>query len=138
MVNQKGMLRVIEATIAVLIVIGALLAMISQQEVRTEEDKSELLKDVLNEMAKNLTLRDKIVSDSIASYGAEEELINLLRSKIKNPKLDFNVSICDAYSDACGGTESYPPNAGDVYTEERIITASLTKFTPKVVKIYMW
>lgn len=138
MVNQKGMLRIIEATIAVLIVIGALLALISKQEVGTQQDGSELLQQALNEIAKNPALREKIVSDSAASKEAENEIIGILKERIKNPKFNFNASICDAYSGPCGGAGSYPPNAGDVYTNERIITASLTKFTPKVVKIYMW
>lgn len=136
--NKKGVIRVIEATIAVLIVIGTLLIIVSKQGVQTEEDKSESMREVLNEIAKNVTLRERIMEDDAASNAAENALMIILKQNIVNLKFYFNVSICDAYEGSCGGAGSYPSNAKEIFTEERIITASPAKFTPKIVKIYMW
>lgn len=131
------MIRVIEATIAVLIVISALLVFISRQEIKTEGDKSELIRDMLNEISKNLTLREEILADTAASEEAESKLLIAVQERAANPRLEFNVSICNVGED-CGGTGSYPGNAGNIYSRERVITASPALFGPKIVKIYVW
>ena len=132
------MLRIIEATVAVLIVISTLLVLMSRQEVQTGENKSELLRGMLDEVARNSELREKIVSDTDATTDAEGAVENALKGIIKNPKFDLRAVICDAYTEPCAAEEGFLENKEEIYTEERIITASLTKFTPKVVKIYMW
>ncbi len=139
--NKKGFLQIIEATFAIMIVTGAIFFVLAKQGANSEqEDFYGLLRPILNEIAKNETLRNKIITDTDSSNDAETEIINFLSLRIQNPKLNYNATICNADPNVqCGNAASFPSNSGkEIYSEERIITATQTQFTPKIVKLYLW
>lgn len=147
--NKKGIFRIIEATIAVLIVLGTILAVSSNHKTISEkEDFSKILRDVLDEIAKNVDLRKEIVEDTSPFSTAEDHIKAILENKIPYPNIGKDVVICDINQQDDCALSSYPSNAiGAVYSEERVVSSALNAqpstpnappFKPKIVKIYIW
>ena len=134
--NKGGLLRIVEASIAVLIVLAAILIVSTNKRVSVGQDLSDVLPEILEEIAKNASIREKIFSDK---EGAILEIENFLSERIKNPSLDYAVVICDDINGVCG-LASYPENAeGDLFTNERIIGGTIGgAYSPKKLKIYLW
>lgn len=132
--NRGGIVRIIEAVIAIMIIFGVLLTIYgTRQAMISQRDLSEMIPPLLEEISKNVTLREKIVSDS----NAIPDLDSFLADRIKEPYLNYAVQICNP-NDLCS-LSSYPANAqGDIFTSERIISSTLTQYNPKKVKIFLW
>ena len=138
MVGKKGLLKIVEASIAVLIVLGVILVVASERKVRFESDLSDVLSPILDEIAKNVSLRDKIFLDEA---GAIQDMEAISSDKIKNQFLNYSVVICGNIDEFCGGLGEYPSDAkGSIYSSERIISTRLnaTLYSPKKIKIYLW
>lgn len=138
MVNKRGMLRIVEASIAVVIVLGVILIISRNQNTRTERDISEFIPGFLNEMALNTAWRDKVFNDET---GAVSDFESYLNNKIENQKIGYKGVICKNIYETCGGLANYPDDAeGGIFSGERVISASLGagNYSPKKVKLYLW
>lgn len=146
MVNKKGLWQMVEATVAIIIVAGAVFYTLSQQQhLSQKEDFYKLLRPLLNEIAKTYDLRVKILTDTNYLNDAEENIILFLSQRIQNPRLGYNVTICEASppTSPCEDPAAYPSSAEEIYSEERLITAispepTSTLILPKIVKLYLW
>jgi len=143
MVNKKGIIRIIEASIAVLIIFGVLLVLAVNRARVVEQDLSEDLPPLLDEIAKNSTLRGKIVGINEDIEGnldpsgvglVESEIENFLSDKIRKP-FRYKVRVCST-GDVCG-LEQYPTGAS-IFAAERIVSSTLRIYGPKKVKIFVW
>ena len=134
------MWRIVEATIAILLLAGTLFFLISKQETNNSGfDAFQLIKPIVNEVAKNISIREAILSDTYTTNSAENTILEILSNKLSNPSFGYNVTICDAFTNnSCGSSGDYPSSAKELYSEERIISATLTSFSPKILKIYLW
>ena len=132
--KTRGIVRIIEAVIAIMIIFGVLLTIYgTRQAIISQRDLSEIIPSLLEEISKNVTLREKIVSNS----NAIPDINSFLANRIKEPYINYSVQICNP-NDLCS-LSSYPKNTqGDIFTSERIISATLTQYNPKKVKIYLW
>jgi len=143
--NKKGFLRIVEATIAVMIVLGALIIISSNKEVQVGRDIAETLPPFLEEIAENPTLRNNISlvydleedhNESANAFilGSIEEF---LRPRINSPALDYKVRVC-ALENTCF-IEPYP-DAEEIFAAERVISTSISsqEFSPKKLKIFVW
>jgi len=133
--NKRGIWRIVEAVIAVFILASAIV-MLFLQDTR-EESENLLFDDILNEIAKDKALREKVINDDSNSVDAENEIMNILEKRILNQRLEYNVSICRV-SDSCASENFYPADIAEVYSQERIVSSTLDRFEPKIVKIYVW
>ena len=133
--NKKGIVRIIEAIIAILIISGVVLTLVVNRKVGGEQDLSETLPPLLEEIAKNVELRIMIVK---SGESAESKLTTFLAERIKNPNLNYTIKVCEP-EEVCA-LEIYPEDAkGDIFAAERIIsTALVTGFNPKKVKLFLW
>ncbi len=127
------MIRIIEATIAVLIVIGFVLTYTAKQE-KAENDLTSVITPILQEIADNNTMRNSILSTTpnILQIG------DFIKARVSS-NLNYRVKICDV--DNICALDSYPSDAsGDIFAVERIISATPDQptFAPKKVKIFMW
>jgi len=139
MVNKRGWIRIVEASIAILIIFAALLYVSENRKAASEADLSESITPLLEEMAKNVTLREIILSDTNISDFAENTTMKFLAGRIKQPNINYTVKICD-YDKLCG-LNSYPTDVkGNVYAGGRVITSVLTTsiVNPKRVVIFLW
>jgi hypothetical protein len=139
MVNKKGWLRIVEATIAALVIFGALVAVSKMGGGGFERDFNAVARDMLEEISKNASLRDKIVAYTPYAYSLQDnETINELKN-FTSPRvgagMNFEIRICNL-NDICG-LDSYVEN---VYASERVISTSGTSANvePKKVKIFLW
>jgi len=134
MVNKRGLFRIIEAVISILLILAVILVVASRKSPPLEkEDITRKLRQILDEVAKDGELRDKIVKGQSAEQDIED------RIKDRLPSLKNEVKICKL-DEACK-LDSYPENAqGPIYSEERIIGTSVNVQNPepKLVKIFVW
>src|SRR3989338_10998732 len=119
MVNKKGFLRVIEATVAVIIVIAALLLIESYQESGDSKNLNAILPPLFDEIAKNETLRNSILSGPVSL--SEKTIETFLLERIDNPNLDLKAKVCDL-DDDCSFTSA--DEVGEIFVEERVISTT--------------
>jgi hypothetical protein len=139
-INKKGWIRIVEATIAILIIISVLLSISKIRQNKLERDLSENINPLLTEIAKNTTTREIILEDNDSSFIAESTIRNFVTTKLKVfPYIENNVTIC-GLNESCGYLEFYPSNVkGNVYAGFRIISSVLTNTKPpKKVNLFLW
>lgn len=131
-------MRVVEATIAILLILGAIIVISPRKATGDGVDFNEILPPLLEELSQNLTLRVEIVRNS-AEESLESRIENSLSLRINNPSLNYSVEICDL-TEPCA-LDPYPLDfEQDIFSSERVIGASIpeTDFTPRKVKIFLW
>ncbi len=125
---RRGWLRIVEATLAALIVLSVLFALYTKNTVSSEPDLSEQARTILEEISANSTLRNDILTNNAPNLNAmiAKRLVGLL----------FEIRICEI-NDACGKS-TYTP--GNVYSAERVISATVEQlaFAPKKVRLFIW
>lgn len=138
MVNKKGWLRIVEASIAIVIVFAVLLSVSQIKERRVVSDLSQSIGPLLEEIAKNVSVREKIIADTNSSEEAEDMLRLLIDARLKNPNIGREVKICDLGS-SCN-LDKYPTSINEnVYAGSRIISSVLsTEGEPKKVNLFLW
>jgi hypothetical protein len=140
MVNKGGWLRVVEASLAVLLIIGVILTIPVAYE---ESDKSKLesgLQFALESIAENESLREAVLSynvvdsaDSLNNRPLIIKLNNSLHNSLEEFKPFIDFKICLANESCVLSVNSL----GESYSLERIITTTTnsTSFNPKKIKV---
>lgn len=126
--NKKGFLRILEASISIMIIIGVLFVFFNKQRISNEPDLSERARDILEEVSKNITLREAVLNEDTAV------LNSFIGSKIPENYLTFEYTICEVGS-ACGKS-SYTP--GNIYSGERSISSTINSLGPKKIRLFIW
>lgn len=128
MVNRKGFIKIVEATIAIMIIMTVFLITFSKNKNVNEIDYSEEARTILDEIANNFTFR----TDLIQSRVVTNDLTNFLDKRVKQP-LNYEIRTCDV-SSACGQS-TYQ---GVVYSAERIISSDIKTLNPIKVRLFLW
>ena len=127
MKNKKAWLRVVEASIAVLIVASVLFLLISRTPRETSDNIHDMQRHILEQVSLNETLRGEILRNDAGNT-------NVFINNIKPPYWDFTTSICEV-DDVCG-MPFYVEE--EVYADEILIAANLTHYSPKKLKLFVW
>lgn len=128
--NKKAWVRIVEATIASLILIGFILVMMSRQQTKTTnigEDVYEKQMSILDVIGKNENLRNKILTN-------DERSIKIEIEKRVPSSWNFTVNICNL-DEVCSGDIPYDR---EVYSAEKVITSTSTKYDPKKLRFFVW
>jgi len=140
MVGKGGWLRIVEASIAVLIILSVLFIIAKQNVVLTNESEGSDNFGVLDKMALNNSMRALILSYDAGANESEVRnaavLIELKKYAQNTLPIGFGsrVKICQAVGECIAGESLV-----DVLTEERIISANDTKIVPpRKVMISYW
>ncbi len=132
MVNSKGLVKLIELIIAIVIIMAILL--VANRQNKPEQnapDISELARDILKEIASNESLRNEILA---AQIDTTQMIQTVSFIDISLPDyFNFELRACES-SNACGQS-SY---VGDVYSAERIIGATTTTFNTVKLRLFIW
>lgn len=131
--GNRGILRIIEATVAILIIVSVLLIVGINQGSKIGVDYSEELRAMLADVAQNSGLREEILANRTT------EVKEFLRTKINEDTFGFEIKICEA--DEVCTLDNFPEGAGeDLFAESRIISTTLesTEFNPKKITIFLW
>lgn len=141
MVNKGGWLRVVEASIAVLLIIGAVLTVSKSGIVSEDKKLNEDLAFALNSIAENSTIRNYIIlykinenEDSANNLPLIAKINESLYYQFKEvkPKILFRI---------CGAEDSCQINYSKaVFSYERIISINESddEFSPKKIRVSAW
>jgi len=130
MKNKKAWLRILEAFIAIMLISSVLIVLYTKNVQKTKKTAVyEFQKTVLDEIATNDELRNAVL-------GNKSSVETLLRGFIM-PRVPlefkFDVKVCEL-EEICNLNEYHE----NTFASERTISANLTKYYPKKVKIFMW
>ena len=134
--GKKGWIRILEATIAILIVVGVLLVVYSR-EVQEEDFGAymyQLQREILKDISLDDGLRGKVYLDD------EEGLEGYARGKIPTA-FDFDIRVCKLVNEATGDVVPCKMNkyiGKDVYVEETIIAGDFDIYKPWKVRLFVW
>lgn len=134
--DKRGFLRILEAILAVLIILGALLFVVAKNNAQNLENISDALckeaEGVLDEISKNNSLRESVLDQNDLS------IRDFLKNRINNPLVDYRVKICNP-EELCSLNEGGLDKL-DVCASERLITTtpSRTTFQPKKLKVFLF
>lgn len=128
--DKKAWLRIVEAFLAVLIVMGAVLVLLSKQPPTKDMSDSiyEKQRQILDIISKNDSLRGEIVS-------GDNTKVNLTIQELIPSSWEFATNICDL--------DAICPNPGDyenkeVYATEVVVTSTLNVYSPKKLRFFVW
>lgn len=136
MVNKRGWLRIIEAGIGILIIIGVLLIINHSRASSSGFDLSKELSKALEEMSRNKVLREKIVS---GSSDAETDVETSAKNIMGRTNIAYKAKVCNI-AEACA-LSGLGENR-DIWSAERIISINVDNTAqysaPKRVRIFAW
>jgi hypothetical protein len=135
MVGKKGFLRIFEAVLGAIVVIGFLILVIRNNPTESKNFESEG-KVMLDEIAKNESLRAGVLDNRA---GIKTELEEFTKKRLNNPAINFSMELCEL-NNTCFFSATYPANAREIYAVERIISTNTQSpvYNPKKLKIFIW
>ncbi|MEK6849974.1 MAG: hypothetical protein AABX85_00170 [Nanoarchaeota archaeon] len=146
-INRGGWLRIVEATIGVILILGSVLIYYQKNSSDAGENFGDSLPILADEIAKNNTLRGEIINVNLDNAGevniVKMKVNDFLSLRIGRSDLNHTVEICNATAD-CKLTADTSNSDGNLYGYERIISTNInsSKFnpetTPKKIKLYIW
>lgn len=130
--NKKGMMKILEAFIAILIITGVLFVIVFnkiESSSNKEETIYQLQTSVLKEISDNEGLRRAVLSGTTPDIAVLKDFI-----KTRIPKeFDFEILICEI--DEVCNLEAYRK---EIYANEVIISSTLQEYKPKKLKLFIW
>jgi hypothetical protein len=132
MKNNKAWIRIVEATIAVLLLASVLFIMIIRIPATTDDGSRirEAERFALETISKNSTLRGYVLTNNLDKVNSS--LITSLSAYSSQWAWDFK--ICNVES-ACG-IDKYPDK--EVYADEILISSTLQTYSPKKLRLFVW
>jgi hypothetical protein len=123
-------MRIVEASIAILIILGVLFSLYTKNIPSNDVDLSQRARDILREISVNTTLREAILDNT------NLDMINKsVASKIPESYLRYEIKICEL-SDVCGKSAF---TSGNVYAADRVISAAINSGTnSKKIRLFIW
>lgn len=129
MKNKKAWIRIVEAFLASLIILGAVLVIMSRTENKNlNDDVYDKQREILDVIAKNESLRNQII---LNQYSQVKEAI----SNMIPLNWNFSVNICNI-NEVCNKVDT--PNDRELYASEVIITSTLKEYNPKKLRFFVW
>lgn len=126
--NKKGILRIIEAIIAIMLIAGVLLFLYVNniENPKKAEEVYNFQTSVMEEIANDAVLRNAVLDSNITMIN------NFIQPRMPS-SFNFTIKICNI--DEICGPDVYRAQA---YSSERIISSTLKEYSPKKLKIFMW
>ena len=149
--NKRGFMRILEATIAVMIVSGVLIVVYSKQ-VDRGIDAVDYFRSLQGQILSDISIRSDLRSSVLVAddENPDDPDFIILNDFVEDNIPDFvgySISICDLGSttDFCTMNRDYFVNTldKDIFVEDTIISADLgdgsdANYNPRKFKLYMW
>ena len=140
MKSKKAWIRIVEATVGVLLVASVLFVMVARAPKTSEKNIYETQHFILEQISKNDQLRGLIVNYDTSVIPQPDPPINEVDLFIRGMMpayLDFKFRVCEVNA-ACGMLY-YPGNKEkEIYSDEILITSTLQQYSPKKVRLFVW
>lgn len=134
MVNKLGWIKIVEASIAFVIIASVLLSLnISNQRVNVYTDY-DFAEQIMNEMQANASIRGQIINENGRVLTT---LDSFLSGELSNYQVRYSFVICD-YMAECSEPEELKAVKREVYSTSRIVSADTNLFNPKIVRLFVW
>lgn len=135
MVNKKGFIKVIEAFISVLFLLGIVLLIIQTNDIR-QSDKGYVENrqtEILRQIQMNNSLREKIILETDFSLNSSDErFIDELK-----PYVDKTITNSNCYLKICPVNDfCFFESEKELYAKEILISSSLDIYSPRKLKIF--
>lgn len=143
MINKKGWIKIFEAAISIMLVLGFMIFLYGQS-IEKPKKAENLLRwegQILDELKNIPELRQKIITRNESEFDKEGyctdkgDISSFVSERIRNsfPGFDFECRVCEV--DEVCGMRKY---RDEVFSEERIISSTLIQFSPKKIRIFVW
>lgn len=128
MVNKRGWVRIAEAFIAILLITGVLIYVYNQNKPESTKDRelNNFASVLLDQVTSDVSLRQEILIENIS------KVQDFIYARIPSG-LNFTVKIC-TIDDICNPDKFRP----EVYVSEKIVSANLTMYAPKKIRLFLW
>lgn len=142
MQNKRGWIRILEATIAVLLVSSTLVIVYTRQPDRVV-DASEYVYLLQKELLSDISLRDDLRSYVLTSTEdqVDSRLHMFVSSKVP-ATIGARIKVCDLTDppSPCklNSTDLAATGESDVFVEETVLSSNITNYDPKKVRIFIW
>jgi len=141
MKNKRGWLRILEATIAIMLVSGVLLVMYSRSvdKVDISERVYSLQREVLMDIALDSELRQAALV--VADDEMDSSVLNVFAGEKIPDAFEFLVLVCPlVQSNSCNPGVDYVTETRDkdVYVEDIVIAGTHDQYVPKKVRLFVW
>jgi hypothetical protein len=139
--NKKAWLRILEAFVAVALVLITLLILLGRQNSSNEiENEIGLLQiNILSSISKDDSLRQEIMDYDITSGTSGIPSTEAYVSKVIPSWLDYRVQVCEP-TNICAlkNVDSSILANKAIYSQNTIIYATLTDNSPRQLKLFVW
>lgn len=130
--NKKGWLRIVEAFIAIMLIMAVLLVVIQRQRVAMNSNEEIQVKqrDIINMIVRDDSLRSEILSWKATQ--TSEKVKYLVPAGY-----NYSIELCN-YTEFCALNFTVPTT---VYSDETIIVSNLTHYVPNEavkIKLFFW
>ena len=128
--DRKAWLRILEAFLAVLIILSTILVIMSRQgpKIDVSETIYEIQRNVLEIVSKNAILRNDILIE-------ENTNVNDLISNLAPAEWNYSTNICNLSLICPNPVNVY---STEVYSTEVVVSSNLTKYAPKKLRFFVW
>jgi hypothetical protein len=130
MKNKKGWMKTIEALMAVIIILGAVLIFSGRQveQVDVREQVFDTQQNILEIISKNESLRSKVLIN-------DSDFVNAQVSSLIPNGWNSKIEICEL-NDVCSYSGNYINS--EVYSTEIVISSTLLDYNPKKLRFFIW
>jgi len=136
--TKRGWIRILEATIAVLMISGILIVVYSRYNIRDtgpEDYIYSLQRQILRDISSRTDLRSYALTDNTSI------LNDYVNEKIPTT-FNYSLKICNFTSPPTpcklDATDFIVTMNTDIYVEEIVISADFETYSPKKVKLFVW
>lgn len=133
--NKKGWIKVLEAFISIVLLLGLLFVIVNTQE-RKNSDEIHMIKieRIIEDIRINETLRNEIIIQSnLPIHSNQSGFSQTLKNFIESKNYDgCSMGICES-NDSCDLLENIK---GEVFTKESFFVGNDEMFSPRKLKIF--
>lgn len=128
--NKRGWLRILEAFIGIVILVGVIVFIYSTNYNNT--NSSDLITITQSKVLDKIELNDSL---RLAALQDNLYILNEFAKQDIPPTLNFTILICDIDVEV-GCKTDY--KSTEVYVKDKIIVSNLTLYSPKKVRLFLW
>ncbi len=138
-INKRGWIRIIEAVVAILIIMGLVFVAVDKGEIRGNSGTKIYSAEtaILREIQTDATMRNSVLNAEIPVEEGEEEFPSLISEHINSripSYLDCTSKIC-WLNNSCELNDAPEKNT---YVSSVAITVNLYKYEPRQIKLFCW
>ena len=135
MKNKTGWVRILEAAVAVMLILGFMLYFRAKVEQTPLADQMyELTHKILSEASSNISIRNEILEGNVQSLAIK----NFFESRINTDSFDYSFNICNL-GDSCLANDPLPEKK-EIFADSIAVSASpfVEGYSPKKLALFVW